>query len=127
MCSCTPKISCTTSTTGSLPPFSGIARYAGTGPVMVGIFTSPATSPAVSVVIVVEAIGCTILANPCGSNAVTRSRRLVSGGDTPRSTDSAMGFPSELEVHRLPRGVERRLYRLVQDEPAAANGHCVLW
>src|SRR5688572_20656309 len=121
MCSCTPKISCTTSTSGSFPPFSGIARYAGTGPVIVWTFTSSAVSPLVSVVIVVDAIGCTSFAKPCGSKAVTRSRRLVSDGGVPRRTDSVMAFSPGLESRRRCGGVERRLHLFASIGPAARD------
>jgi hypothetical protein len=48
--SCTPKISCTTSTVGKGPPDAGMARYAESWPSATGIFTSPAWSPSASVV-----------------------------------------------------------------------------
>jgi hypothetical protein len=51
ICSCTPKISCTTSTVGKGPPVAGMARYAGSWPSATGILTSPAWSPSPSVVI----------------------------------------------------------------------------
>ena len=59
MCSCTPKTSCTTSTTGKLPPVAGIARYAGISPSLVLTFTSPATRPSAEVVIVCADTGIT--------------------------------------------------------------------
>ena len=62
MCSCTPKISCTTSTTGKLPPAAGIARYAGISPSAVFTFTSPATSPSADVLIVWAETGSTAAA-----------------------------------------------------------------
>ena len=75
MCSCTPKTSCTTSTTGKLPPVAGIARYAGIVPSFVGTFTSPATSPSADVVIVCAVTGSTASAKPAPSELTTNVRR----------------------------------------------------
>src|SRR5215469_3680732 len=75
MCSCTPKISCTTSTVGNGPPVAGIARYAGISPPLTGILTSPATSPLLSVVIVSADTGITASANPAARLPTTNARR----------------------------------------------------
>ena len=52
------------------------ARYAGIGPSAVGILTSPASSPRVSVAIVSAETGCTASANPVASVVTTNSRRV---------------------------------------------------
>src|SRR5215469_7211118 len=75
MCSCTPKISCTTSTVGNGPPLAGIARYAGISPPLTGILTSSATSPLLSVVIVSAETGITANANPAARLPTTNARR----------------------------------------------------
>src|SRR5215472_6805934 len=75
MCSCTPKISCTTSTVGNGPPVAGIARYAGISPPLTGIFTSPATSPLLSVAIVSAETGITASANPAARLPTMKARR----------------------------------------------------
>src|ERR1700722_11957075 len=75
MCSWTPKISCTTSTGGNGPPLAGIARYAGISPPSTGVFTSPATSPLLSVVIVSADTGITASAKPAARLPTTNVRR----------------------------------------------------
>jgi hypothetical protein len=76
MCSCTPKISWTTSTVGNGPPLSGIARYAGIDPSATGTLTSPASSPVVSVWMASANIGWTDSAKPVASEVMTNPRRL---------------------------------------------------
>src|SRR5947208_3240236 len=78
MCSWTPKISCTTRTTGRFLSDEGFARYAGILPSGTGIFTSPATSPAASVVIVSARTGRTARANPTDKEVTKKLRRLYS-------------------------------------------------
>src|SRR6516165_4504592 len=57
------------------PPVAGIARYAGMSPSAVGTFTSAASSPLVSVVIVSAAIGPAASANPVPSEVTRKPRR----------------------------------------------------
>src|SRR5271157_143916 len=79
MCSWTPKISCTTRTIGNGPPDTGIARYAGIWPLVTGIFTSPASSPLLSVVTAVWAeMGWAARANPDASEVTTNPRLVKS-------------------------------------------------
>src|SRR3954451_12069576 len=89
MCSWTPKISCTTRTTGNGPPVAGMARYAGISPSFVGILTSPASNPLASVVIVSADTGRTAMAKPAASVVTTKLRRVVFGSKLSRS--SCMG------------------------------------
>ena len=61
----------TTRTSGNGPLPSGIARYAGIAP----IFTSPATRPEVSVVMVSAETGLTASAKPAAREVTTKARR----------------------------------------------------
>src|SRR5438132_3117603 len=75
MCSCTPKISCTTRTSGNFLSFaSGIARYAGIAPILI----SPATRPVASVVIVCAPAGLTASAKPLVSEVTRKALRSIS-------------------------------------------------
>src|SRR5690606_27206625 len=85
MCSCTPKISCTTRIVGRPVLPAGIARYAGISPPETGIFTSPALSPDASVVIVCASsgpAGATAAAKPLASEPTTNPRRPSGAPDT---------------------------------------------
>src|SRR5262249_18412633 len=73
------------------PPEAGIARYAGTVPSATGILTSPASSPSVSVLMVVSAIGCVASANPVANDVITKPRRERSMPDVDFVGSSCIG------------------------------------
>ncbi len=76
MCSCTPNTSWMTITVGRSRPPAGFARYAGIWPSTTGMRTSPASRPAVSVVIVSAPTGSTAAAKPDPSAVTTKPRRV---------------------------------------------------
>ena len=113
MCSCTPKISWTTSTVGNVPPVAGIARYAGICPSGAWIFTSPAVRPLVSVVITLWAFtGPVASVNPAIRLVVKNPRRENSVGGirlfVSKSSSGVAIVPSWETLYRPLRLAESR-------------------
>src|SRR5512138_3206473 len=108
MCSCTPKTSSMTMTVGKLMPRNGSARYAGISPSLTGTFTSPASRPKASVLIVWLDTGCTASAKPAPSELTIKPRRpsLRSGYKLAKCEPPSASIPA------------RSILRFVDDLPA---------
>src|SRR2546428_324917 len=120
MCSCTPKISWTTSTVGNVPPVAGIARYAGICPSGAWIFTSPAVRPLVSVVITLWAF-----TGPVASGDGTRAG-VGSGSSRHRLTAIINRDYAPLLVGQDPRDISRLwdvMYNTPREGYALDRGH----
>ena len=73
------------------PPRPASPGKPGTVPSWTGIFTSPASSPFVSVVIVCAETGCAARANPAASDVTTKSRREKSDFGCKLTRSSCIG------------------------------------
>src|SRR5947208_174973 len=89
--------------TGGFLPDAGFARYAGIAPSGTGIFTSPATSPPASVVIVSAPTGRTARANPADNDVTRNLRRLYSVRGIKIESAISLGPPAPLLDRRSER------------------------